>query len=119
MQVLSISLDKRISVYSVKGNWKLDQSIQSKIIAFVFSMAAEIERELISRRTREALQCRKLVGMRLGRPPGIGKSKLDPFRLEIEALLRNGSRQNFIAKRYRTTPSNFSNWMRKGEIKAF
>ena len=55
MQVLSTSLEKGVNVYAVKGNWKLDNSIQSKIIAVVFSMAAEIERELISRRTRVAL----------------------------------------------------------------
>jgi DNA invertase Pin-like site-specific DNA recombinase len=59
MQVLSIALEKGINVYAVKGNWQLDQSIQSKIVAVVFSMAAEIERELISRRTKEALNALK------------------------------------------------------------
>lgn len=117
MEVLSISLKKGISVYAVKGNWKLDQSIQSKIVAVVFSMAAEIERELISRRTIEALRMRKAAGIKLGRPKGIGKSKLDQYRLEIEALLVNGSTQKFIAKRYRTTPSNLCNWIRKNNIR--
>ena len=48
-----------------------------------------------------------------GRPKGPGKSKLDPFRPEIEALLANGSTRKFIAKRYNTTPANLSNWMNK------
>ena len=113
MQVLSIALEKGINVYTVKGNWQLDQTIQSKIIAIVFSMAAEIERDLISRRTKEALTSRKLAGVKLGRPKGAGKSKLDPFRLEITALLQNGSTQKFIAKRYKTTEANLSNWIKK------
>jgi hypothetical protein len=48
MEVLSVAAQKRINIYSVKGAWRLDQSIQSKIIALAFSMAAEIERDLIS-----------------------------------------------------------------------
>src|SRR5258708_23502711 len=48
MEILSVAAQKRINVYSVKGAWRLDQSIQSKIIAMAFSMAAEIERDLIS-----------------------------------------------------------------------
>jgi len=55
MEILSVSLQKGVHIYAVKGNWKLDNSIQSKIIAMAFSMAAEIERDLISSRTTEAL----------------------------------------------------------------
>jgi len=117
MQVLSIALEKGINVYAIKGNWQLDQTIQSKIIAIVFSMAAEIERDLISRRTKEALTSRKLAGVKLGRPRGVGKSKLDPFRPEITALLQNGSTQKFIAGRYKTTEANLSNWIKKNSIK--
>ena len=81
-----------------------------------FSMAAEIERDLISARTTEALRARRTAGLPLGRPKGPGKSKLDPFRPEIEALLENGSTQRFIAKRYNTTPGNLSNWMKMNGI---
>ena len=117
MQVLSIALEKKINIYAVKGSWQLDQSIQSKIIAVVFAMAAEIERDLISRRTKEALNSRKLAGVKLGRPKGAGKSKLDQFRPEITALLQNGSKQKFIAGRYGTTEANLSNWIKKNAIK--
>ena len=82
-----------------------------------FSMAAEIERDLISARTKEALRARKASGLPLGRPKGPGKSKLDQFRPEIEALLANGSTQKFVAKRYNTTPGNLSNWMKKNGIR--
>ena len=117
MQVLSIAMEKGIHVYAIKGNWKLDDSIQSKVMAMMFSMVAEVERDLISKRTKEALRAKKAAGVKLGRPRGIGKSKLDPFRPEIEGLLANGSTQKFIAKRYGTTEANLSNWMKKHGIK--
>lgn len=87
MEILSIAFQKGIHIYAVKGNWRLDNSIQSKIIAMAFSMAAEIERDLISQRTREALAARKKAGLKLGRPRGVGKSKLDVHRPEIESSM--------------------------------
>jgi DNA invertase Pin-like site-specific DNA recombinase len=116
MEVLSVASQKKVNVYSVKGNWQLDNSLQSKIMAMVFSMASEIERDLISQRTKEALRVKKAEGVKLGRPKGPGKSKLDIFRPEIEALLNNGATQKFIAKRYKTTEANLHNWMKKNRI---
>ena len=117
MEILSIASTKKLSIYAVKGDWHLDSSIQSKIIAMVFAMASEIERDLISSRTKEALRVKKENGMVLGRPKGPGKSKLDKFKPEIKALLANGSTQKFIAKRYETTEANLYNWMKKHQIK--
>jgi DNA invertase Pin-like site-specific DNA recombinase len=82
-----------------------------------FSMAAEIERDLISQRTKEALRFKKAHGIKLGRPTGPGKSKLDPYRPEIEGLLANGSTQKFIARRYRTTEANLHHWLKKRGLK--
>lgn len=117
MEILSIATEKKIHLYAVKGNWQLDGSIQSKIIAMAFSMAAEIERDLLSQRTKEALAARKRAGVKLGRPRGIGKSKLDLYRPEIEALLANGSTQKYIASRYHTTEANLSRWIAKHKLK--
>jgi DNA invertase Pin-like site-specific DNA recombinase len=117
MEILSVAAQKRINVYAVKGPWRLDQSIQSKILAMAFSMAAEIERDLISQRTKEALRFKKAQGRKLGRPTGPGKSKLDPYRPEIEGLLANGSTQKFIARRYRTTEANLHHWLKKHGLK--
>lgn len=113
MEILSIAAQKSVNVYAVKGNWRLDSSIQSKIIAMAFAMASEIERDLISKRTKEALVAKKASGMKLGRPKGVGKSKLDQYRPEIEALLANGSTQAFIAKRYGTTEANLHHWLKQ------
>jgi DNA invertase Pin-like site-specific DNA recombinase len=117
MEILSIASKKGIDVYAVKGNWQLESSLQSKIVAMAFSIASEIERDMISKRTTEALKVKKDAGMRLGRPPGPGKSKLDPYLPEIEGLLLRGSTQKYIANHYKTTPSNLNNWMKRHGIK--
>lgn len=116
MQILAEAKEKEISVYSIKGPWELNGTIQSKIVGMVFAMAAEIERDLISSRTKEALKARKAAGVILGRPKGPGKSKLDKHREEIVALLKNGSTQKFIAGRYETTPANLYNWLQRHGI---
>ncbi len=117
MEILSIASQKKINIYAVKGNWQLDQSIQSKILAMAFAMASEIERDLISQRTKEALAAKKRAGIKLGRPKGSGTSKLDKHRPEIEALLETGSTQRYIASRFNTTESNLSRWMKKHGMK--
>jgi len=116
MEILSIASEKKINIYSVKGNWNLENTIQSKIIAMAFSMAAEIERELISSRTKEALRIKKENGAKLGRPLGTGTSKLDKYKFEIVALLKNGATKRFIAKRYKITEQGLFHWLKKNKI---
>lgn len=117
MEILSIASEKKINVYAIKGDWQLNSTIQSKIIAMAFSMASEIERDLISQRTKEALRVKKEQGMILGRPKGQGKSRLDEFRPEIEALLKNGSSKTFIAKRYKIALSALHYWIKERKVK--
>lgn len=119
MEIISIAMQKGIRIYTVKGAWQLDDSIQSKVMAMIFAMASEIERDLISKRTKESLAAKKLSGIKLGRPTGPGKSKLDPYRPEIEALLLNGSSQKYIAERYRVTEATLSNWIKKNSIRKY
>jgi DNA invertase Pin-like site-specific DNA recombinase len=118
MEMLSIAREKGIFIYAVKGGWELNGSIQSKVMAMAFSIAAEIERDLISKRTKEALKARKAQGVKLGRPKGPGKSKLDKYREEIIALLKNSSTKAYVAKKYGTTQPNLYNWLKKNGIKA-
>lgn len=70
MKVIADILDKQVNLYSVKENFELHDDIQSKVIVFAFGISAEIERNLISQRTKEALAYRKLLGKKLGRPYG-------------------------------------------------
>ncbi len=86
-------------------------------MAMAFSMASKIERDLISQRTKEALRYKKEQGIKLGRPKGPGKSKLDQYRPEIEALLATGSTQKFIANRYGATEATISNWVKKNNFR--
>lgn len=116
MEIMSHCLEKKINLYAIKGQWRLDNSIQSKIIGMIFSIASEIERDLISKRTSEALRARKLKGLPMGRPKGTGKSKLDEYKEEIVTLLNNGSSRVFIAKRYKTSIGNLHYWLKKNGI---
>jgi len=117
MEILSVASQKGIRIYAIKGNWQLDRTPPSKILAMAIAMASEIERDLISQRTKEALAAKKRAGMKLGWPRGGGKSKLDKHRPEIEALLATGSIQRYIASRFDTTESNPSRWMKKHELR--
>ena len=98
MELLSILLRNGIELHVVKSNQVLKDDLQSKVFAMAFSIAAEIERELISQRTREALQRRKAKGKPLGRPKGSYSSKLDRYREQIEELLSKGVSISSIAK---------------------
>lgn len=114
LQVLNVLKDKDVAVYSVKEAFQLNgDDMQSKVMRTMLGLFAEIERDLISARTKEGLQAAKAKGTQLGRPKGPGKSKLDPHRPEIEALLKNGSRKNFIAKRFGATPATITNWLKR------
>ena len=116
MEILAVAKEKGISIYDIKNHWELNGSIQSKILAMVFSIASEIERDLIRKRTTEGLRAAKAQGKILGRPKGAGKSKLDKYKEEIIALLKTGSTQVYIAKKYSTTQPNLYNWLKKNSL---
>jgi DNA invertase Pin-like site-specific DNA recombinase len=113
MEILALATQKGIRVYAVKGSWQLDGSMQSKIMALAFAMAAEIEHDLLSQRTKEALRARKSAGITLGRPKGPGKSKLDAYQRDIKTLLDHGATQKYIARHYHVTEATVSRWRKK------
>jgi len=116
MEIIGEAKRKEINIHAIKNNWTLNGTIESKILLMVFSMASEIERDLISARTTEALRVRKALGVKLGRPKGPGKSKLDQHQEEIVALLRNGVPKTKVAKKYGTSTVNLYNWLAKNEM---
>lgn len=116
MEILSIATERGLNIYALKGGWHLDGSLQSRVMAMAFAIASEIERDLIASRTKEALAVRRQKGLPLGRPKGVGKSKLDPHMAEIKGLLSNGSTVAHIAKRYDVSESNLHRWLRAHNI---
>lgn len=118
MEILNYCMTHGIRVHAIKGGWELGDTVQSKVLAMAFSIAAEIERDLISARTKEALRARKAEGVRLGRPPGPGKSRLDEHRSAIEDLLANGATIRYVARRFSVSPSTLHAYLRQRSIDA-
>lgn len=117
LEIMQLAKENEIAVHAVKGAWTLNGSMESKIVLTMLAMIAEIERDLISERTKEGLRARKAAGVVLGRPKGPGKSKLDKYKEEIVSLLNNGSTKTYVAKRYGTSVPNLFNWLSKNKIK--
>lgn len=120
IQIVDTLIKKKIRFIAIKEGIRLNgkQDIQTKTMVTLFSLFAEIERDLISERTKQGLAAAREKGKQLGRPPGPGSSKLDQFKLEIETLLKNGSSKVFVAKRYGTSLTNLYNWLKRNKISA-
>jgi DNA invertase Pin-like site-specific DNA recombinase len=101
MSILSDCMKRGIRVWTIKDGYRLGDDIQSKVLAFAFSLSAEIERNLISQRTKEALARCKAEGKVLGRRPGRAvKIKLTGKEKEIRKMIREGKNNVEIGKRF-------------------
>lgn len=89
MAVLNECMNREIQVWTIKDNYRLGSDINSKVLAFAFGLSAEIERNLISQRTKEALARKRAEGVILGRPVGSKsvKKKLSGQEKQIQELL--------------------------------
>jgi len=124
MRILEYCMNNDVKVYTVKDGYELGDNIQSKVLAFAFGLSAEIEREMISRRTKEALAKKREEGVVLGRPKGrkSGRVKLSGKANDIKVLLDYGIPKIQIAKKMgvnRNTLAAYLNTRYEAELVAY
>lgn len=106
---------KKVRLIAIKQNWTVEgkDDMTTKVMKTVFSLLSELERDLISQRTKQALAARKAAGQPLGRPVGsTGVSKLDKSRKEIEELLKDKASKSFIARRLKVSRTTLIDYIK-------
>lgn len=112
MSILNQLMEKGVMVCTVKEGYKLGEDLTSKVLAFAFSISAEIERSLISQRTKEALKRKKSEGIKLGRPCGKAKKyKLSGCEEIIEEMLTLGISKASISRRLNVSIGTLYNYL--------
>jgi DNA invertase Pin-like site-specific DNA recombinase len=113
LEMLEIGMERKLHIHIAKQRMILDGSLHSRIAATVLGLAAEIERELIAARTREALAKRRAEGKTLGRPRGAksARLKLDTQADEIRRYVAKGLSKRSIAKLVGCAESTLYDWL--------
>ena len=117
MEILNICMHKECKVWTVKDNYRLGDDIQSKVLAFAFGLSAEIERNLISQRTKEALKAKRAEGVVFGRPKGrktsLVKRKLYGKEEIIYEFLALGFSQKKVAEIFKVNRNTLARFLGK------
>jgi DNA invertase Pin-like site-specific DNA recombinase len=115
MEILNRCLKREVQVWTIKDNYRLGVDISSKVLAFAFGLTAEIERNLVSQRTKEALIRKRFEGIILGRPKGrrSARVKLTGREDEVLRLLQRGHSKSRIARRLKVHRITLDKFMRE------
>ncbi len=118
MSILNILMERGVIIYAVKEHYKLGDDISSKVLAFAFSISAEIERSLISQRTTEALRRKKAEGVILGRPKGRRNTvcKLSGCEDTIRQMLLEGNTKVYISRHLGVSESTLYSYIKEKRI---
>lgn len=117
--VLEILLNKKVKVITIKDGFELGDDVQSKVLAFAFGLSAEIERKLISERTKIGLARARKQGKQIGRLPGQkpNKYKLTGYERYIRKRRREGCSKNALAKELSVTWITLNTFMKKNKLR--
>lgn len=109
MAIMALCLEKKVTIYSIKDGYAFDDSINSKVLSFAFGLVAEIERNLISQRTKEALALRREQGVRLGRKKGDCPKidQLSNHKDDIIHLIKSGCTLVKIYRKFKVSAETF------------
>jgi len=115
MSILNHLMLNGVRIWTIKDNYRLGDNIQSKVLAFAFALSAEIERDLVSQRTKEALARKKALGFTLGRPSGKQASlvKLSGHEKEIQRLLNEKTSKTAIARLFGVNRMTVDTFLKK------
>ncbi len=114
MSILNQLMLNDVRIWTIKDNYRLGDNIQSKVLAFAFGLSAEIERDLISQRTKEALARKKSEGKTLGRPSGkAARVKLSGREQEIQELLEERFSKSAISRKYGVSRTTFNTFLKE------
>ena len=117
LELLQAAAERGVTVHIAKNRMVLDQSLPATITATILGLAAQIKREFISARTKEALERRKAAGLPVGRPKGRAtKLRLDDRRAEIVDYLNKGVSKRSVAKILGCSPTTLYSWIRRRRI---
>ena len=115
MDILYVSMQRGIKIVAIKENYELGDNLNSKVLAFAFGLSAEIERKLISARTKEALAKRRADGVVLGRPKGRDFNILNAKRDFVLALIKKNVPKAEITRRLGIKRSSLYNFINKNK----